>query len=153
MFLINDKLKKLKRFFYYLLLLLFISIISFIIYNKIINLSTINTDSIQYDKTSSTLQNIQYTKKTSIISNNKKDIVNIAASQIGKHDGKKYWKWYGYREQVDWCACFVSWCADKCNLIDEEIIPKFSSCNNEGIPWFKEKHLWVSDKKYIPKKR
>lgn len=27
-------------------------------------------------------------------------------------------------------------------LIEKEIIPRFASCENEGVPWFKEKGLW-----------
>ena len=55
-------------------------------------------------------------------------IVEVAASQIGNVGGEPYWRWYGYTERVEWCACFVSWCANQCGYIDAGIIPKFSSC-------------------------
>ena len=38
-------------------------------------------------------------------------IVQVAASQEGK-GGTTYWSWYGFGSRVEWCACFVSWCAD-----------------------------------------
>ena len=38
-------------------------------------------------------------------------IVEVARSQIGNVGGEPYWSWYGFTERVDWCACFVSWCA------------------------------------------
>ena len=55
-------------------------------------------------------------------------IVEVAASQIGNVGGKTYWRWYGFTEHVEWCACFVSWCANQCGYIDAGIIPKFSGC-------------------------
>lgn len=69
------------------------------------------------------------------------EIVLIAKAQIGNEGGDKFWKWYGFTEHVEWCACFVSWCANECGYIDREIIPKFSACVN-GINWFKEKNQW-----------
>jgi len=36
--------------------------------------------------------------------------------------------WYGFIGRVEWCACFVSWCADQCGYIDAGIIPKFAGC-------------------------
>ena len=62
-------------------------------------------------------------------------MVSIAKSQLGTEDGEKYWRWYGFTEPVDWCACFVSWCADEAGLIAEGIVPKFAEVN-EGIRWF-----------------
>ena len=38
-------------------------------------------------------------------------IVQVATSQEGK-GGTTYWSWYGLGNRVEWCACFVSWCAD-----------------------------------------
>lgn len=64
-------------------------------------------------------------------------IVEVAASQIGNVGGEPYWRWYGYTERVEWCACFVSWCANQCGYIDAGIIPKFSSCE-WGVSWFKQ---------------
>ena len=69
-------------------------------------------------------------------------MVSIAKSQIGTEGGEKYWKWYGFTEPVDWCACFVSWCASEAWLIEEGMVPKFSEVN-EGILWFQEKDRWI----------
>ena len=30
---------------------------------------------------------------------------------------RPYWSWYGFESRVEWCACFVSWCADQCGYI------------------------------------
>lgn len=35
-------------------------------------------------------------------------------------------------------------------LIEKGIIPRFSSCENEGVPYFKEKGLWQG-KEYVPR--
>lgn len=44
------------------------------------------------------------------------DIVKVALSQIGNVGGQPYWSWYGFESRVEWCACFVSWCANECRL-------------------------------------
>ena len=78
------------------------------------------------------------------------DIVQVAFSQIGNVGGQPYWSWYGFSSRVEWCACFVSWCANQCNYIDSGIIPKFASCEVEGVTWFKTCGLW-QEKGYSPK--
>ena len=70
-------------------------------------------------------------------------MVSAAKSQIGTEDGEKYWRWYGFTEPVDWCACFVSWCADEAGLIEDEAVPMFSEVN-EGIRWFQERGRWIA---------
>ena len=75
-------------------------------------------------------------------------IVNVALSQVG-NDGQLYWSWYGFTYEVEWCACFVSWCANECGYIDEDIIPKFAGCEWSGKPWFQSRGLW-QDNSYIP---
>lgn len=80
------------------------------------------------------------------------NIVDVAFSQLGNVGGQPYWSWYGFESRVSWCACFVSWCANECGYIDMGIIPKFASCQNEGIVWFKTCGLW-QDRGYIPKSR
>lgn len=71
-------------------------------------------------------------------------IVEVAISQIGNVGGEPYWSWYGFTERVEWCACFVSWCADKCGYIDAGIIPKFSGCM-DGVQWFKDRGQWMGN--------
>ncbi len=69
-------------------------------------------------------------------------MVSVAKSQIGNAGGKKYWRWYGFDEPVDWCACFVSWCASEAGLIEENLAPRFSRCG-EGIQWFMTEGRWI----------
>ena len=40
------------------------------------------------------------------------EIVTVALSQVGNVGGEPYWSWYGFNSRVEWCACFVSWCAN-----------------------------------------
>ena len=80
------------------------------------------------------------------------DIVQVAFSQIGNVGGQPYWSWYGFSSRVEWCACFVSWCANQCGYIDSGIIPKFASCEIEGVTWFKTCGLW-QERGYSPKAR
>ncbi len=76
-------------------------------------------------------------------------IVQIALTQEGNSGGKPYWSWYGCSERIEWCACFVSWCADQCGYIDSGMIPKFSYCP-AGVDWFKSKNAWQNGS-YVPK--
>lgn len=77
------------------------------------------------------------------------DIVSVALSQVGNVGGETYWSWYGFSEHVDWCACFVSWCANACGYIDAGVMPKFASCTSGGMAWFKEHGQW-QERDYIP---
>ena len=69
-------------------------------------------------------------------------IVQVALSQIGNVGGEPYWSWYGFGSRVEWCACFVSWCADQCGYIETGICPKYAGCVN-GVAWFKEHNQWI----------
>ncbi|MEF2885863.1 MAG: CHAP domain-containing protein, partial [Ruminococcus sp.] len=42
------------------------------------------------------------------------DIVKVAQEQLGNVGGQPYWSWYGFSSRVEWCCCFVSWCANEC---------------------------------------
>ena len=55
------------------------------------------------------------------------DIVAVAQQEYANREenrgGYKYKNWYGMN--ADWCAMFVSWCADQCGYIrSREVIPK-----------------------------
>ena len=76
-------------------------------------------------------------------------IVEVALTQIGNEGGQPYWSWYGFDSRVEWCACFVSWCADQCGYIDSGLIPKFAGCI-DGANWFKSNNRW-NDRNYEPK--
>lgn len=69
------------------------------------------------------------------------EIVTVALSQVGNTGGQPYWSWYGFNSRVEWCACFVSWCANECGYIENGIIPKFAGCI-QGSEWFKERGQW-----------
>ena len=71
-------------------------------------------------------------------------IVNVALSQIGNMGGDPYWSWYGFNSRVEWCACFVSWCANECGYIDAGVIPKYAGCVN-GVQWFKDRGQWLDN--------
>lgn len=68
-------------------------------------------------------------------------IVELALSQVGQQGGQPYWSWYGFNGRVEWCACFVSWCANECGYIEAGIIPKFSLCS-DGVDWFQAQGQW-----------
>lgn len=70
-------------------------------------------------------------------------LVTIAKSQLGNEGGEKFWSWWGFTERQEWCACFVSWCADQARLIQKEAVPKFSVCT-DGVAWFQAKGKWQS---------
>lgn len=63
--------------------------------------------------------------------------------------GQKYKDWY--RLDADWCAIFVSWCADQCGYINSEIMP-----NTAGVDvmkqWYEDKGLYhTKESGYEPK--
>lgn len=70
-------------------------------------------------------------------------IVSVAMGQLGNSGGQKFWGWYGFDSRVEWCACFVSWCADQSGLIASGNVPKFSLCR-DGVSWFQGKNKWQS---------
>lgn len=75
-------------------------------------------------------------------------IVEVALTQLGNEGGQPYWSWYGFDGRVEWCACFVSWCADQCGYLDSSIVPKFAGCV-DGANWFKGNGQW-QDRNYEP---
>ena len=75
------------------------------------------------------------------------NIVDTARNEIGNKGGEKYWRWYGFNQRVNWCAIFVSWCANESGIINNTI-PKFSLCT-DGVKWYKDHNKW-ENKSYIP---
>lgn len=77
--------------------------------------------------------------------NGRQALLSVAKSQIGYTAGSnkytKYGDWYGL-PNADWCAMFVSWCANEAG-IGTNIIPKHASCG-VGINWFKSNGTWKS---------
>ena len=76
-------------------------------------------------------------------------IVEVALTQLGNEGGQPYWSWHGFDGRVEWCACFVSWCANECGYIDAGVIPKFAGCV-WGVEWFRDRGLW-QDNSYKPR--
>lgn len=76
-------------------------------------------------------------------------IVEVALTQVGNQGGQPYWSWYGFDSRVEWCACFVSWCADQCGYIESGLVPKFAGCV-DGANWFKSNGNW-QNRTYEPK--
>lgn len=75
-------------------------------------------------------------------------IVEVALTQLGNEGGQPYWSWYGFDGRVEWCACFVSWCADQCGYLESGIIPRFSLCS-DGVDWFSGNGQW-QNRSYEP---
>ena len=70
-------------------------------------------------------------------------LVAIAQSQIGNEGGETYWRWYGFESRVDWCAIFVSWCADQAGMLETDSMPKYAVCD-DGIRWFIRNGKWYN---------
>ena len=68
------------------------------------------------------------------------DLVAVALSQVG-NSGETYWSYMGYTSRVEWCACFVSWCANECGYIEDGTLPKTAGCS-VGVQWFKDRNRW-----------
>lgn len=82
-------------------------------------------------------------------------LVEIALTQEGNTDGTKYWEYtMGTRfvngSATPWCACFVSWCANECDLIDEGIFPKSGSVAAYKS-YYQQKGLYEDAGSYTPK--
>lgn len=69
------------------------------------------------------------------------DLVAVALSQVG-NSGSAYWNWYGFQSRVEWCAIFVSWCAEQCGYLNAGVMPKFAGCG-AGVNWFQVRGQWL----------
>ena len=74
-------------------------------------------------------------------------VIEIAKNEIGNKGGEKYWRWYGFNQRVNWCAIFLSWCANESGTINNTI-PRFSLCT-DGVKWYKDHSKW-KNKSCIP---
>lgn len=68
-------------------------------------------------------------------------MVAVAQSQIGNVGGAPYWSWWGLDYHVEWCAIFVSWCADQCGYLDAGVLPKMDGVR-PYVDWFIERGQW-----------
>lgn len=77
-------------------------------------------------------------------------IVLTAREELGNYGGDKFWKCYGFDSHQDWCACFVSWCADQNGLIDSGQVP-MSCYVPEEVNWFRSQGRYEEPDNYTPK--
>lgn len=68
-------------------------------------------------------------------------IVEVALTQVGNEGGQPYWSWWGLDYRVEWCAIFVSWCADQCGFLDAGVLPKMEGVR-PYVDWFIERSQW-----------
>lgn len=73
-------------------------------------------------------------------------ILSVAAGEIGYREGAggytKYGAWYGLPND-QWCAMFVSWCAEQCGYIRAGICPKLAY-TPDIVHWFQSRGQWYS---------
>ena len=70
-----------------------------------------------------------------------KPIINAAKGQLGNKGGEPFWSWFGFKERVEWCACFASWCEEQCGFISSGDAPKFALVS-DGADWFVLRDQW-----------
>ena len=70
------------------------------------------------------------------------DIVTAALSQVGQVGGQPFWSWYGFGSRQEWCACFLSWCADQAGCLNTAV-PRCSLVNDMET-WYKNRGIWQS---------
>ncbi len=74
----------------------------------------------------------------------KNKIISLAIEQLG-NDYTTYCKDMGYNYRIEWCACFISWLAEKLRITD--VIPVDMSCNSQ-IKKFKSMGVWHTDRNF-----
>ncbi len=79
------------------------------------------------------------------------DIVSVAQTQVGYGEDysgyTKYGDWYGLPNS-DWCAMFVSWCANQAG-VDTSVFPSFALCS-AGCDWFMSQGRFHYSGTYAP---
>lgn len=79
-------------------------------------------------------------------------IVEAARQELEASDenigGTKYKEWYGM--DGNWCAMFVTWCADQCGYVEAGIVPKSASVA-ELHAWYEAKGAYYGKAGYTPK--
>ena len=74
----------------------------------------------------------------------KNKIISLAVEQLG-NGYTTYCHDMGYNHRIEWCACFISWLAEKLDITD--IIPVDMSCNSQ-ISKFKDMGVWHNDRNF-----
>ena len=79
------------------------------------------------------------------------DIVGVAQTQVGYSEDysgyTKYGDWYGLPNS-DWCAMFVSWCANQAG-VDTSVFPSFA-LSSAGCDWFMSQGRFHYSGNYVP---
>ena len=75
-------------------------------------------------------------------------IVKAASREVGNVGGEKFWRWFGFKNHVHWCACFTSYIAAECGCINSGVCPK-SAVVSGWIDFYKKQHRWAG-RNYIP---
>ena len=75
-------------------------------------------------------------------------IVKAASREVGNVGGEKFWRWYGFKSHVHWCACFTSYIAAECGCIQSGVCPR-SALVDDWISFYKKQHRWAGGN-YIP---
>ncbi|MEE1124523.1 MAG: Ig-like domain-containing protein, partial [Acutalibacteraceae bacterium] len=109
--------------------------------SMLVSTTTVSASALTYDGSSSYESGKYYKNltKVTLTGDQRKDIVNVAKSQVGYLEGNstaylsgqtagsanytEYGRWYGTQDM--WCAMFVSWCANTAK-ISTSIVPKHS---------------------------
>lgn len=68
--------------------------------------------------------------------------------QAGVAGGYKYKQWYGM--DADWCAMFVSYCANECGYLESGIMPRSASVAY-CLQWYVQHSRFHGGEDYIPK--
>ena len=66
------------------------------------------------------------------------ELALTAYMELGNEGGWKYWSWWGYKERVEWCCIFVSWCANQNGYLEAGIMPRQQGTEHwaTGYPWY-----------------
>lgn len=88
-------------------------------------------------------------KKKENTVNYAQQIVAVALKEQGNQGGQKFWSWYPEPNRVEWCAIFVSWCANQAG-IPTSIIPKEEACW-EILKFAADAGCYYEKGTYVPK--
>lgn len=80
------------------------------------------------------------------------NLISVAKTELSQASmnlgGYKYKNWYGM--DGNWCAMFVSYCADQCGYIESGVMPKTASVSNM-IEWYRSRGEYWPAGVYTPK--
>ena len=112
-----------------------------------------------YDVSSAYRNGAYYQKllDVKLTGNQAKDIVNVALSQVGYHEGSsgsdlsgnssssanytEYGRWFG--QQSNWCAIFISWCANQAG-ISTSVVKKNAVASGNSCQFGEKKYSFGS---------